>query len=385
MLKIGIIVTDNTSAWNFRRGLLKDLVKKGYDTCIVVPSGEYDVSFNTIGARHIPINVYRYFSPLKDIFYIYHLYKTFRAEKFDIVHNISVKPNIYGAFAAWLSGIPLIVGSVTGRGNVFLDNDRYSKLLRPILALLYRFSFKLTSRVWFQNAEDINYFISCKMLDKRKAVLIPSSGVDLIEFSPSIVDDNTKNTLRNDLGISNLDTVVVMVSRALWTKGIKDFIDTSKLLLNDFPEIKFILIGNGEKGNPLSVPDKYLLDNQSPNFKWLGWRNDVKEILSISDIVLLLSKFGEGLPRSLLEGMAMGKPVIATNVIGCRDVVEKGKNGFLVDVGNINEIAALLINLSNDPETRSALGSYSRKKVEIEYDINYVNRRIISDLYGIGN
>jgi N,N'-diacetylbacillosaminyl-diphospho-undecaprenol alpha-1,3-N-acetylgalactosaminyltransferase len=138
-----------------------------------------------------------------------------------------------------------------------------------------------------------------------------------------------------------------------------------------------------EKGNPLSIPENYLKESQSPNFRWLGWRNDVKEILSVSDVVLLLSNLGEGLPRSLLEGMAMGKPVIATNVIGCKDVIEEGKNGFLVGVGNINEIAALLIKLSLDPSLRKSIGMYAREKAEKEYNIITVNNRIISELYQI--
>lgn len=381
-MKVALIVAENYSAWNFRRGLLKACVESGLDTYLITPSGEYDEYLKGLGVTHIPIPVDRKVNPIKDMMFFCSLYKIFRQKKFDVIHNISIKPNIYGAVAARLARIPNIVGSVTGLGNIYMDEmGLHFRSLRPFVTSLYRFAFNLTHRVWFQNSDDVNFFVSSGMIDKNKVIVIRGSGVNLSEFSKDAVDLKGTKQLKEDLEINDSAVVISMVARALKSKGVEDFIEAAEILSAQFPFIKFILAGDAEDGNPLSISKTYLESKQSKNFKWLGWRHDIREILHVSDIVVLPSRYREGVPKSLLEAMAMNKPIVATNVVGCKEVVEDGRNGYLVPPNNPAALANALADLIRDHKKRMDFGHYSRVLVQDHFDMNKINNKIMEELY----
>jgi glycosyltransferase involved in cell wall biosynthesis len=173
-----------------------------------------------------------------------------------------------------------------------------------------------------------------------------------------------------------------MVSRALWNKGVSEFIQASRVLGNGSGiDVKFVLAGDGEAGNPATVPAGYLRARESSSFTWLGWTSDVRELLGASDIVTLLTWDREGVPRSLLEAMAMARPIVATDVPGCREVIDAGRNGYLVNPKNAAGVIEALRPLIADPGLRRRFGSESRRKVVREFDLDYVNRRLLAELY----
>lgn len=381
-MKIALVVTENFSAWHFRRGLLKAAVKSGLDTYLITPPGEYDALLTGLGVTHIPAQVDRVINPWQDLRFVGSLYATCRKYKFDIVHNISIKPNIYGALAGRCAGIRCIVGSVTGLGNVYMDEMGLPhRLLRPWVTNLYRFAFSLTDRVWFQNPEDVQFFVSRRILRPEKAVLIRGSGVDLQEFSPFLVSAESTKRLRHDLGLGESPIVITMVSRALKSKGVEDFIEACEMLALRFPSVAGLLVGDAEDGNPLSLSKEFLSGKGSAHFRWLGWRHDIREIMKLSDIVVLPSRYREGAPKSLLEAMAMSKPIVTTDVPGCRDIVEDGENGYVVPPRNPSALAGALRQLILDEPKRLRFGEHSRCLVLECFDMEKINKGILGELY----
>ena len=172
-----------------------------------------------------------------------------------------------------------------------------------------------------------------------------------------------------------------MVTRPLINKGVHEFIAASEILSRKYPNLKFILVGGLERNNPLSVSEEYLLQKQSTNFIWLGFREEIREIQAISDISVLPSYYPEGIPKNLLEAMAMGNPIITTDHVGCREVVEDGKNGYLIPIKNTDALVRALDNLISSSEKRMQFGAYSRFKAEAEHDENAVAEKVITKLY----
>lgn len=381
-MKIALVYSDDFSIWHFRKGLIKALLEKDIEVYAISTAGKYVELIESLGAVHIPIKMDRFVNPIKDLKFLIALYNIFRVHKFDIVHNFTIKPNIYGAIAARLAGIKRVINSVTGLGYVFSDTPGLKlKVLRYIVKRLYWLSCKLSNNVWFQNNDDLTFFVKSNLISKTKAVLIKSSGVPLEEFTPDSFDRDKVAILKKELGIDDSTKFVTMVGRKIWSKGIKEFIEASKEVKKKYPSVKFLSIGEREEDNPSSVPESYLREEASKNFQWLGFRKDIKEIFALSDIVVLPSYYNEGVPRGLLEAMAMGKPIITTDTVGCREVVEIDKNGYLVPVRKSKALADAIEALVNDGKKRIEFGRYSRLKVEREFDETIVVERIIKELY----
>lgn len=383
-MKIALVYPDDFSIWHFRKYLIKALKERGCNVYAISTAGEYVGLIESLGAVHIPVEMNRFMSPMKDLKFLMALYNIFRTEKFDIVHNFTIKPNIYGAIAARVAGIKKIIGSVTGLGFVYSDNSELKlRRLRPVINKLYWLGFKLSDKVWFQNADDLAFFVSSHLIDKQKAVIIKGSGVNLQEYWLYSLDSNKIVELKKELGANALTKFVVMVvARVVWSKGVREFIEASEILKEKYPFTKFILVGPIEKGSPLSVPQEYLREKEkSENFQWLGFRKDIKEILALSDLVVLPSYYREGIPRSLLEAMALEKPIITTNSVGCKEVVEDGKNGYLIPIKDSKALADAIEVLINDDKKRADFGRYSRLKAEKEFDEKVVVDRIIKELY----
>ena len=330
----------------------------------------------------MPIEVDRFLNPVRDARFLWALYGILKREKFSIVHNVSIKPNIAGALAARAAGTGTVLGSVTGMGTMFSEYaPRRVRLFRPLIVSAYRAAFRRTDRVWFQNPDDLDFFVRDGIVDAGKAVLIRSSGVDTREFSPDRCDWEAAGAIRASLDAGPGTVVVTMIARALWNKGVGEFIGASQAAFGGPADVRFVLAGDGEPGNPWKVPADYLRRSESRRFRWLGWRTDVRELLAASDISVLLTWDGEGVPRSALEAMAMGKPVVVTDVPGCREVVDDGENGYLVEPRNVAAVVEALRGMIGSPALREALGAQSRRKAVREFDLDLVNGRLLSELY----
>ena len=381
-MKIFFIINCTFSAWLFRKGLMRTLVEQGHDVTLLAPyDSKYQELIRKIGVKYVPLHVERFFGPLSDIRLFFRLWRLLKKHQPDVVHNFTIKPNIYGTFAARLAGIKKIICTVTGLGDLFVEGAGFGlKLMRGIASFMYKCAFALCAKVSFQNDDDLNFFVNKKIIKKNKAVLIRSSGVDMVEFHPNVISSEKQSWIRTELGI-DADTIVVsMFARAHWAKGVREFVEASKQISSNNKKYIFLLVGWVESGK-MSVPKEYLLSEQSVYFQWIGFREDVRSYLAISNIIVLPSYYREGIPRSLLEAMAMGKPIITTDNIGCREIVDDGVNGYLVPPKDVPALKESISKLLDDSSKREAFGNASLAKVKREFSETMVIEQTFSLLY----
>ncbi|BBO73551.1 glycosyl transferase family 1 [Desulfosarcina widdelii] len=295
-------------------------------------------------------------NPFADLVLLMALYQWYVKERPDIVHHFTIKPVIYGSIAAKLAGVPKIINTITGMGYVFTEEK--VEFLRTVVKRLYQIALQLSHYTFFQNIDDYQYFVSNHLIKFKKTGLLPGSGVDCSFFSPEFF-----------LCEANKDRLnVLMVSRLLKDKGIYEFIDAAKSIKETSPQINFQLLGGLDTRNPNVVPENEL--NQwieQGIVEWLGEMNDVRPIIAAADLVVLPS-YREGIPRALLEASSMCKPVITTDAVGCREVVDNEITGLIVPVRNSKKLAEAIRKILQNPEMGRQMGVAGRKKIKSEFD-----------------
>jgi len=385
-MKIVLFGNEDFSMYHFRKGLIQQLVKNEFNVSVIVPPGEFINKLEELGVKCIPVAMERFNSPLHDLLLMLRLLKIFRTEKFDIIHNMTIKPNIYGTIAAALVGIRCRVCLVCGAGFMFMENVdwRTNLLQRPVL-IMYRFALYLSHKVWFQNKEDLDRFVEKGIIPKEKGVVIRGSGVNIEEYSPANIDHAAVDVLRKEINLpNNVRCVLMVAARMVWSKGVKEFTEASKNLNKCYPDWHFIMICPWDKGTPDSVTEDYVKNIQHNQLTIIdSFRYDIKNFIAISDIVVLPSYYPEGVPRSLLEGLAMGKPLITTDHQGCRETVTHGENGYLISIKDSRELSEKLEILMQNKSMREKFGNFSRKKAETEFSESVVVQKVFHDLYGL--
>jgi N,N'-diacetylbacillosaminyl-diphospho-undecaprenol alpha-1,3-N-acetylgalactosaminyltransferase len=265
-------------------------------------------------------------------------------------------------------------------GSMFTEGTGLKrKVLRLVVMGLYAMAFRFIERVQFLNRDDMLFFVSHRIISPHKAVLVRSSGVNLTKFDAAGVEPRTLERLRAELGIDAQTRVVAMVARAYWSKGVREFV-TAAEALRPHHNVVCMLAGAAEDG-PDAVPAAYLREHESPGFRWLGFRRDVRELMALADVVVLPSYYPEGVPKSMLEAMALSKPIVTTDNRGCREVIEDGKNGFMIPIKDAEALTAALDTLLRDPEMRAAFGANSRQKAAREFDEAVVVGQVLRQLY----
>ena len=282
------------------------------------------------------------------------------------MHHFTIKPVIYGTIAAKAARVPLIFNTVTGLGYVFTDQSRV--WLKSLVKALYRLAFFLSDHVFFQNGDDERFFAGRTSKKGHRVTILPGSGVDCERFKPVI--SKPKSDLSGSL-------TFLMISRLLKDKGIYEFVNAGRMVKRKFPNVEFLLLGRRDERNP-SVIDSAELDKWQAEdvVKWLGEADDVRPILAKADVVVLPS-YREGTPRALLEASAMGKPLIATDVTGCREVVANDRTGLLVPVKNPKALAEAMCKMIENPGMRAEMGKEGRRKMEKEFDEKIVIGKIL--------
>ena len=361
------------------------LRQRGIEVHCICPRGEYVERLLAIGAIHIPIEVSRFVNPFSDMKYMGRLLGIFCREKYDYVHCFTIKPNIFGTLAAAIAGIPRRMMTFEGLGAYGSAVGGWRR--RPMHAIingLYRISCALTHKAWFLNPDDLRLFRTRRIITERKTVLVPSAGVNMNDYSRQAISEEAVSGLRRELGLSADSQVVSLIlARFIWTKGIAEFAYAARQLSTQFPNAVFVLVGRVESESPDSTPEEFLLRLRSSYFRVLDFLQDVRPLIALSDVVVLPSYYGEGVPRILLEAMAMGKPIVTTDSVGCRETVEQGRNGFLVRPRDSNNLALAIAKLLSDPALARAFGAYGKQKVQREFTDEKVHCLVLEKLYGL--
>jgi N,N'-diacetylbacillosaminyl-diphospho-undecaprenol alpha-1,3-N-acetylgalactosaminyltransferase len=383
-MKVVFLDNHNEVVWRLRHDLFTSMIHNGCEITALLPEGSKTQAFKNIGVNVIPIPVSRFINPVRDLFYLFRVYRLLRKIKPDIVYTNTIKPNTFGMIAAQWAGISRRVGGVSGIGRGFDPPKNWKdRLINRIVLTLYRMGGRRTDMFWFQNPDDYELFNSLRIVPKEKSLLVRGSGVNTNDFSPNQVDLNKAAQLRDELKLSPDTVVITMIGRVDWPKGVGEFLEASRIAGNWERKVCFLLVGFRDPYDKKSIGEDLLLPTKT--FRWLGKRDDIKNILAISDIVTLPSYYREGVPRSLLEGMAMGKPIVTTDSPGCRETVENGVNGFLVPPKNSEALATSLRILVDDVEKRKTFGEESLRKAREEFSCYVVHKKVLQSLFGIQN
>ena len=370
MKKVAIVLNTSWNIYNFRLKLLESLKDAGYDVTFVAPYDEYADKLQQMGFSYAPIVMNnKGANPIEDLNLTYQFYKIFKKEKFDIALLYTIKPNIYANFAARLLNIPTI-STVTGLGTVFLNDALSSKIAKQ----LYKHSLKFSKQVLFQNHDDRELFVYNKLIQREKASYIPGSGIDTDRFKPS-------NVLR-----ANAEPFrFLMVARLVKDKGLMEYLEASKAIKSEFGEsVECMLLGEFYEGNPTAITKDELRQYTNENIvNYLGKSDEVQKLMEECDCVVLPS-YREGLSRVLLEACAMQKPIITTNVPGCKDLVDNGVNGYLCEVKEVKSLQdAMKKTLSLSSSTLQEMGEFSRQKVVKNFSTQIVVKQYLDTIASI--
>ena len=360
--KLFIVVNVDWFFLSHRLPIALEAKKRGYDVTILAIEEEgKGLEIRSHGLKFIPLPSTRggknVFDELKLIRF---LYKTYKKEQPDIIHHVAIKPVLYGSLAAKYAGIKKIVNAVSGFGSTFINPNKFSPTYH-IVKNLYRFSFNNESlNIIAQNEDDIAQLLELGPLKKSQVHLIKGSGVDLKTFQ--LTPETDGPTVK-----------CILLSRMLWDKGIGEFVAAATQLKKKYgDQVEFILAGKVDPEN-VSCISKAELEkwNEEGNVNWIGFQTDVIGLYRNAHIAVLPS-YREGLPKSLIEALAIGRPVVTTDVPGCRVVVKEGVNGFLVKLQDSKSLEIALEKLITNKELRHRMGKAGRKLAEEEFSLKMV-------------
>lgn len=353
---------------NFRGSVIRHFVQQGDEVVLVAPQDDESIMKVDIpeGVRYIPVRLNRCsHNPFTDLIYCAHLYRIYRKEHPDYIFHYTIKPNVYGSIAARLAGINC-TGMVAGLGYGLLGDGMLSRLL----AVMYRYAFKYVSSIFVLNKFNYQYLLDHKFCTSAQLRLFKGGeGVDLSAY-PYVREE------------SGSPVVFLMVGRVLYDKGYREYVQAAKIVKQQYPDVRCQLLGMLDETYPAHVDEEELKrDVEEGTIEYLASTNDVMQYLGRSGVVVVLPSYFEGLSRSLMEACAVGRPIIATDIPGCRETVDEGKNGFLVKVKDSSSLAeGMLRYLSLSDVEKQAFSRHSRKKAEETFDVRQVIKEYEKDL-----
>ena len=364
--KIVISVNTAWNIYNFRSGLIKALANQGYQIVAVAPQDEYADYLSEIGCRFINIPMDKNgANPVRDLALLMRYFHVLRAEMPFAYLGYTIKPNVYGSIAAHMLRIP-VINNIAGLGAAFINKSPITSIART----LYKISLQRSSRIFFQNADDQDFFIRSGLVRTNSTDRLPGSGLNLARYLPE-----------PPLPLHGRPFRFLLVARMLKDKGIEEFVEAARLVRREASDTVFQLLGFTEPANPNSVSlDRIKQWECEGVIQYLGKTDDVRPYVKNADCIVLPS-YREGVPRSLIEAAAMARPIITTDVIGCRDVVDDNVNGLLCQARDARDLGDKLLRMIRlTPEKRLQMGVAGRRKVETEFDEKLVIQKYLQAL-----
>lgn len=369
-MRIVILASSPSTLINFRGRLIETLLGIGHEVHVAAPNIMEDATTcNWLRQRGVVIHSVpmsrtglSVFVDLATLFALYRLMRTLRP---NLVFAYTVKPVVWGGIAAWLAVVPKRVALITGLGYAFIGEAKGKRaLVRWIVSALYSLALRAATLVIFQNPDDRDDFRRWGILPgKRASVVVNGSGVDTTAFPLS--------------PLPGMPPKFLLVARLLKDKGVREYVHAAKIVRQTYPDATFDIVGpidSNPEGLSQAVIDEW---QQTGDITWHGALADVRPAIAAASVFVLPS-YREGMPRSVLEAMSMGRPIITTDVPGCRQTVEHGTNGLLVPVRNAEALAAAMQQFLDDPELVREMGVKSRCIAEDKYDVLKVNERMMA-------
>lgn len=367
------LLTVVTEDWYFRLHwltLARTAAEKGWDVTVAtrINKPEHAEAIAAAGLRLVPLALDRSsLNPLREWAAVGALTELYRREKPDLIHHVALKPVLYGSLAAKRAGVPHWLNGLPGLGYVYASDEPKARLLRPLIGGMFRLLLNdRRSRVLLQNHDDARFFANGIVAPER-VHCVRGVGVDIARYAP--VPEPAGPPL------------AVLAARMLWEKGVAELVEAARLLRERNMSLRIALVGGPDPGNPRSVPEEVLRGWQAEGVvEWWGQRDDMPEVWRQASIAVLPTTYREGLPTVLLEAAASGRPLIATDMPGCREVVRPGDTGLLVPPGDARALAEALATLAGDTALRARMGAAARRAAETEFAIPVVTTQVL-DLY----
>lgn len=360
--KIILVGNRSREMFIFRKGLIRSLSQEGYKIFIVAPTPDEESInfFNRFGTYfNIDFNK-KTKNPFSNLKLCYKLYSIYKSVNPDLIIHYTIKPNIWGSIAAGFSRKKSIAVT-TGLGYAFLHKNISTKIIK----VLYNIALRFSKMVWFLNKDDQQAFLTDKIVPEEKTFIIPGEGIDTEHFQ---VQSKTAN-----------DNIIrfLMIARLTSDKGTYEFCEAAKIIKSKYKNVEIQLLGELNEDNTGTIAPDYIYGLQNQGIiKYLGTSNDVRDIIKDADC-LVLPSYREGVPRTLMEGASMGKPLIASNITGCNLVVENNYNGFLCEVRDKEDLASKIEDFINLPQQkRQEMGENGRNLM-----IHKFEEKIVIDIY----
>jgi glycosyltransferase involved in cell wall biosynthesis len=374
MKKIAIISSHARSLIDFRGVLIANLILKELQVFVFAPNFDEHTKGELIKLGAKPIDLYMRrsgVSPVSDFISVVNIYLKLRELRPEVVLSYFIKPVIYGTLAAWLARVPRRIAMIEGLGYVFTYPARElsfkQRFLRCIVSAMYRTSLKLANRVVFLNVDDRAEFLNFGLVDERKAICINGIGIDLKKWYPVAICAESVSFL--------------MIARLLREKGVYEYAEAAKYVKLRYPQAQFVLLGGGDE-NPGAVKlEQVSAWHEQGLLSWHGHVPVVEYMKAAS--VFVLPSYREGVPVSTMEAMAMGRPIITTDVPGCRETVVDGVNGFMVPAKDAVALAEKIIWFIENPSSIPLMGAASRKMAEKKFDVHKINETLMQIMLGI--
>ena len=363
-MKIAVVSNTSWNIYNFRLGLIKSLQNEGHEVYTIAPFDDYSKYLVQLGYKFERVSMdSRGANPLKDIALTIELFRIYKNIRPDVILHFTIKPNIYGSFAAQLLKIP-VINNVCGLGTVFLKKG----LVSQVAKIMYKLSFRYPRRVLFQNYADRELFLSKNLIKESRTGVVPGSGINLEKF---MFDSLSKKK----------EFTFLLISRLIHDKGILEYINAIRKLKERGINAKFQLLGPIDEQHKRGIPEKIIkswIDSNTVDY--LGKVEDVREFIRNADCVVLPS-YREGTPRTLLEASSMGRPIIATDVAGCNSVVLNEFSGLLCKVKDSDDLALKMEKMLRLTfEERQEMGRRGRIRTESFYDEKLVIDKYLEEI-----
>jgi glycosyltransferase involved in cell wall biosynthesis len=364
MKKILFIAPQTQSLINFRGDLMKDIAKKGYEVVAVIPEDEEKDFFKKANTKTRLINLDKNStSALQNASYYKELKTIIKEEKPDKVFSYTIKPVIFGSIAAHAAGVKDIYSLVCGLGYVYSSNDFKHEILQAICGKAYKHAFKYNKKVIFQNQDDIDEFVKRRYLKREKCELVNGSGVNLDKFR--------RNKLPKDISF-------LMVSRILRGKGVLEYFKAAKIVKEKYPKVKFSYIGQIDKGQNAFKYEEIKPYIDEKIVEHIPFTKNVEKYYEKCSVFVLPSYYREGIPRTLIEATAMGRPIITTKTPGCKETVIDGENGYFVKPKSSTDLADKMTQMIKAKNKLQEMGDKSYELCRKKFTIATINHRMIN-------
>lgn len=366
-MKIAVLSSHTSSLFWFRMDMMKEFIKNGCEVIALgpEPEAEWKNKFKENNIDYRQLYVERNgINPLKDLKTYIELHKFMRKERPNKIFAYQAKTVVYGSIAAKLNGITEIYPMIAGLGSIFRGGGIKNKAIKIIMKSEYWLACKCSKKIFFQNNDDKKEFIRHGLINEDKSVVVNGSGVNLDKFRPTELPKSP---------------TLLFIGRLIKDKGIIEYLEACRELKEKYSDIRCLLVGPYDSNPSALKPDELKVYIDNGIIEYFGEQKDVRPYISQCSIFVLPS-YHEGTPKTVLEAMAMGRPIITTNTTGCKETVIHGKNGYLVEVKDVKGLIEEIEHLISNPEKSKEMGTNSLKIVKEKFDVRIVNRVIMTTM-----